>query len=300
MLQPPICASGKRSLAPGLARNYKPQHDLRLHAGITEGGIRGKMSALQSSIGNQALLRMMNNPAPVPQTQLAMNRPGDVFEQEANRVADHVMSATTSLMVQHRDLSAGGTVRRKCAECAEEEKLKRKPAGSRPVSAVPPIVHDVLRSPGRPLEGSTRNYMESRFQTDFSGVRIHTDDHASRSARAVNAWPIPSAETSSLGGTVSAGVQRRHETAGTRTGSCCATIDGHPCSGFAETTCHPAGGGWRLRGAYGARSQSSLGAYSFGSCCEPGPSMFPSAAIGSWFTLQPRIYRCPAPTVRGN
>ncbi len=187
MLQPPICASGKRSLAPGLARNYKPQHDLRLHAGITEGGIRGKMSALQSSIGNQALLRMIDNSAPVPQTQLAMNRPGDVFEQEANRVADHVMSATTSLMVQHRDLSAGGTVRRKCAECAEEEKLKRKPAGSRPVSAVPPIVHDVLRSPGRPLEGSTRNYMESRFQTDFSGVRIHTDDHASRSARAVNA-----------------------------------------------------------------------------------------------------------------
>ncbi len=187
MLHAPVAESKESSQTTRSVAYYKPQPDLHPHAGITGGKIQGKMSTLQSSIGNQALLRMIDNSVPVPQTQLAMNRPGDVFEQEADRVADHVMSATTSLMVQHRDLSAGGTVRRKCAECAEEEKLKRKPAGSRPVSAVPPIVHDVLRSPGRPLEGSTRNYMESRFQTDFSGVRIHTDDHASRSARAVNA-----------------------------------------------------------------------------------------------------------------
>lgn len=33
---------------------------------------------------------------------------------------------------------------------------------------VPPIVHDVLRSQGRPLEASTRGFMEPRFGHDFS------------------------------------------------------------------------------------------------------------------------------------
>jgi len=51
----------------------------------------------------------------------------------------------------------------------------------------PPIVHDVLRSPGRPLDDATRGFMESRFNHDFSGVRIHTDGRAAESARAVNA-----------------------------------------------------------------------------------------------------------------
>jgi hypothetical protein len=52
---------------------------------------------------------------------------------------------------------------------------------------VPPIVHEVLRSPGWPLDFTTRAEMESRFGYDFSGVRVHTDARAAESARAVNA-----------------------------------------------------------------------------------------------------------------
>jgi hypothetical protein len=51
----------------------------------------------------------------------------------------------------------------------------------------PPIVHEVLRSPGQPLDGSTRGLMESCFGQDFSHVRVHTDSKSSRSAEAVNA-----------------------------------------------------------------------------------------------------------------
>lgn len=51
----------------------------------------------------------------------------------------------------------------------------------------PPIVHDVLRSPGRPLDGNIRSTMESRLGNDFSHVRVHTDTHAAESANAVNA-----------------------------------------------------------------------------------------------------------------
>ena len=52
---------------------------------------------------------------------------------------------------------------------------------------VPPIVHQVLRSPGQPLDPTTRNSMEARFGRDLSQVRVHTDTRAGESAQAINA-----------------------------------------------------------------------------------------------------------------
>lgn len=52
---------------------------------------------------------------------------------------------------------------------------------------VPPIVHDVVRSPGAALDAETRAFMEPRFGHDFSRVRVHTDEKADESARAVRA-----------------------------------------------------------------------------------------------------------------
>ena len=52
---------------------------------------------------------------------------------------------------------------------------------------VPPIVHDVLRSPGQPLDAHTRSFFEPRFGHDFSQVRVHADARGAESARAVNA-----------------------------------------------------------------------------------------------------------------
>lgn len=41
--------------------------------------------------------------------------------------------------------------------------------------------------PGRPIEGQSRRFMESRFGRDFSAVRVHTDPAAQSSAASVNA-----------------------------------------------------------------------------------------------------------------
>ncbi|MFF8913338.1 DUF4157 domain-containing protein [Streptomyces sp. NPDC015032] len=48
-------------------------------------------------------------------------------------------------------------------------------------------VHDVLRTPGRPLDDTTRTDMEARLGADFSDVRIHTDSMAKASAAGVGA-----------------------------------------------------------------------------------------------------------------
>jgi hypothetical protein len=51
----------------------------------------------------------------------------------------------------------------------------------------PPIVHEVLNSPGQSLDAATRTFFESRFGHDFSQVRVHTDGRAEQSARDVHA-----------------------------------------------------------------------------------------------------------------
>ncbi|MGW5680221.1 eCIS core domain-containing protein, partial [Streptomyces sp. NPDC003860] len=48
-------------------------------------------------------------------------------------------------------------------------------------------VHDVLRTPGRPLDATTRTDMEARLGADFSDVRIHSDGAARASAAEIGA-----------------------------------------------------------------------------------------------------------------
>lgn len=75
-----------------------------------------------------------------------------------------------------------------CSECQHKPlSIQRKATNDIELSKVPLIVHEVLKSPGQPLELETRNFMESRFKHDFSRVRVHTDAQAALSAQIVNA-----------------------------------------------------------------------------------------------------------------
>ncbi len=77
----------------------------------------------------------------------------------------------------------------KCSECQKKKlSLQRRAVNNTAESSeVPPIVHEVLRSPGQPLDPGTRTFMESRFGHNFSQVRVHTDGKAAKSAQSVNA-----------------------------------------------------------------------------------------------------------------
>lgn len=54
-------------------------------------------------------------------------------------------------------------------------------------TTLPSIVNDALESPGQPLSNDTSELMESRFNYDFSKVRLHTDTQANQSAQALKA-----------------------------------------------------------------------------------------------------------------
>ncbi|WP_033352571.1 DUF4157 domain-containing protein [Kitasatospora aureofaciens] len=61
------------------------------------------------------------------------------------------------------------------------------------------VVHDVLRSPGRPLAEPVRTEMEARLGEDFRAVRVHDDALAARSAAEIGARAYTSGEHVVLG-----------------------------------------------------------------------------------------------------
>ena len=153
--------------------------------------------------GNQSRLRSLASPQPanfVLQRKLAIGASNDPLEIEADRTADRILRmpdqsiSESPAAISHAASSAlrrcscggssgGGT----CDKCKDEAELQRKRSGPAPVSEAPGIVHEVLRSSGRPLDRATRSFFEPRFGHDFSGVRIHTGALAAESARNVNA-----------------------------------------------------------------------------------------------------------------
>jgi N-acetyl-anhydromuramyl-L-alanine amidase AmpD len=74
-----------------------------------------------------------------------------------------------------------------CEDCGKKRLGVQRRAAGPATGFAPPIVREVLHSPGKPLDPGTRAFMEPRFGHDFSTVRVHDDSRAGKSAAAVNA-----------------------------------------------------------------------------------------------------------------
>lgn len=142
---------------------------------------RHTLLRLQRSVGNQGALRLLQRKCSCGGTcekcsgepKLPIGPANDQHEREADLTAARVM--------RMEDPSNP-----RLENARENQKLRRQEAS---VSAglAPPIVHQVLRSSGQALSATARSYFEPRFGRDFSQVRIHADDRAGESARAVGA-----------------------------------------------------------------------------------------------------------------
>ena len=155
----PLDPSAQSSSAPGLGHSIS-RIPVMAPVGTTKGA---------------SLQQMQLNPpsgiSPLIQAKLAISQPGDALEQEADRIAEKVMAMPLSPPPQER---------------APLTQLQRSSAQTIS-SPVPPIVGEVLRSPGAPLDTATRSFMEPRFGYDLGQVRVHADSKAAESARALNA-----------------------------------------------------------------------------------------------------------------
>jgi Domain of unknown function (DUF4157) len=172
------------------------------------------LNQLRGALGNQAFGHVI-------QAKLQISQPGDEYEREADRVAEQVTrmpDQATPAVVRPEGPSQISGLQRKCEQCEEEqiqrqpmdeemeeEQIQRQPmdekmeeeeaslqtkeaAGQTPqVTPAMQAQIDGLRGGGQPLSEPMRAFFEPRFGHDFSRVRVHTDQPAERSARAVNA-----------------------------------------------------------------------------------------------------------------
>ena len=119
--------------------------------------------------------------------QLTIGSTNDPQEQQADQTADHIMRMPESPFVQ-----------RKCAACEQgEEKVNRKTEpfiqkqgiGSEGGRASESVSNQIesSRGGGGKMSENTLSFMENRFNTDFSGVKIHTGPNAVQMSRELNA-----------------------------------------------------------------------------------------------------------------
>jgi hypothetical protein len=115
------------------------------------------------------------------QAKIEMSQPGDQYEQEADRVAKQIMQ------MPNLDLQPQVDKEERKELLQSKLQVQQRISGGGNYMEAPPIVHEVLQSPGHPLDPSTRQFMEIRFGHDFSQVRVHTDAKASESAKSIHA-----------------------------------------------------------------------------------------------------------------
>ncbi|MEQ8677292.1 MAG: DUF4157 domain-containing protein [Aggregatilineales bacterium] len=186
---------------------------------------------LQRMVGNQTLQRMLaegavNLGGNVLQAKMTVGEPDDQYEQEADSVAQQVMTMPDASvqrempeeeeLLQAKPISAlqregleeeemlqGKLLQR---EGLEEEELQAKPIDTLQrempeeeemlqgkSAGVPEVTEDVegkissMKGGGQALPESTREFLEPRFGQDFSGVNIHTGNDAHQLNEAVQA-----------------------------------------------------------------------------------------------------------------
>jgi uncharacterized protein DUF4157 len=157
--------------------------------------------SLQKTIGNQEVQRLFKSG--VIQAKLRIGEPGDIYEQEADRVAEQVIRMPEPALqrqaeeeeeeeelIQTKPLAEQITpLAQRQVEEEEEELIQPKENSSGTVEVTPSIESSInsLRGGGQPLPESTRRYFEPRFRYDFSQVKIHAGSETVQMTRKLNA-----------------------------------------------------------------------------------------------------------------
>jgi len=141
---------------------------------------------MQQQAGNQAMQQLLR--AGIIHAKLSISQPDDPEEREADHVADRIMRSHAGPGAVASSCSCSGN-EEMCDECKQKKtaSISRKAGGNNAAAAGHPVMHQLPRSTGHPLDKATRSFFEPRFGHDFSQVRVHSGTVAASSARAIQA-----------------------------------------------------------------------------------------------------------------
>lgn len=117
------------------------------------------------------------------QRQLTLNEPDDLYEQEADQVADTVLRMPAYGPATPPDDDNGSTT-------SGQPVISRLQAGNEATTELSPEVEsqvEHMQGGGAPLPETERGFFEARLDADLSDVRIHTDEQAAQTAQDLNA-----------------------------------------------------------------------------------------------------------------
>ena len=115
-----------------------------------------QIAFLQRTVGNRGMGQLLRSR--IIQAKLKVNKPGDVYEREADRISDQVQATQTPALV-----SGAPGIQRVVAQPVAE------------TASAPASVERALASAGKPLDPTIQREMEQRF-----GQRLFAGSRASR------------------------------------------------------------------------------------------------------------------------
>jgi uncharacterized protein Smg (DUF494 family) len=154
---------------------------------LTGGGRRINQASLSHrAVQPEAITGVLaNNSAPAIQTKLVVGQPGDKYEQEADRVAEIVMrmpdpisQSPKAALTPIQQLSSGSKKHPQLKTLDEKEDWVQTKAKTGQVPEITPALEAKIQSQqgkGEPLPESTKVFMESRFEHNFSAVHVHAN-----------------------------------------------------------------------------------------------------------------------------
>jgi Domain of unknown function (DUF4157) len=112
-------------------------------------------------------------PGPAVQTKLAVSKPADPLEKEADRTAEHVMRMPAARA--QRAVAAGSPVQHAADPSAQVQRF-----GEGTPTVASDSKGEIVRAStgGETLPGSVRSFMEPRLGADLGDVRVHADESA--------------------------------------------------------------------------------------------------------------------------
>ncbi len=157
------------------SRNPVPQIKRMIEPSRSMNSPIGHIHFLQRTIGNQAVQKFIKSGA--LQAKLGIGQPGDIHEQEADRVAEQIIrmpdiSETKDIRIQRKCPKCLNGLRGLTGNDEKDEKLQKKETAGKTSKVTTQVEANIyaLKGAGQPLPGSTRSFFEPRFGQDLSQV----------------------------------------------------------------------------------------------------------------------------------
>ena len=159
---------------------------MRLRGNLGVSGSQGSFDTalVPQMAGNLAVQQLFRTGA--IQAKLSISQPGDADEQEADRIAEQVVSAKSVGIIQRKCAACAEGMT--CPKCEEEERVQpqERPGQTPQVNSNAALQITSLQGGGC-LPSSVRTLFEPQFGRDLGAVRVHTSSGAQKAAEQLRA-----------------------------------------------------------------------------------------------------------------